>query len=258
MKRVVIGVLVLVAVLVAVDFGAAAATEYQVSQTAREELDLVSDPNVRITGFPFLTQAVAGEYDSIEVVATGVPVGQLRDVGVEATLRTVEAPLSQLFSDSTESIQVERVVGRVRVRDSDLGRLIGVPDLRIAQPSDEQTEEAIGTSEDTSTRTVARLTGSTELVGERSDVTIIAILELVDGQMQVTPTDLYLGAGTDEDARVPKAIRAPLLAAFSSRIDPGTLPFAVDPTAVEVEAGSLVIEGATRNVLITGTAETTQ
>lgn len=258
MRRLVIAVLVLVAVLVVVDFGVAAATEYQVSQTVREELDLAADPDVRINGFPFLTQAVAGEYDNIEIGASGVPVGQLRDVGVEATLRSVDASLSQLFSDRAESIQIQRVVGRVRVRDADLGRLIGVPDLRIAKPSDEQTEEAIGTSEDTSIRTVARLTGSTDLVGERSDVTIIAVLELVDGQMQVTPTDLYLGADTDEDARLPEAIREPLLGTFSFRIDPGALPFTVDPSAVEVEEGSLVIEGAARDVVITGTAVTAQ
>ena len=253
MRTVVIGLLMLVGLVVVADFAGAAVAEYQVSQAMREELELSSDPSVRINGFPFFAQAAAGEFDEVEVAAVGVPVGALRDVGMEATLRSVNAPLSQLLSGITESVEVRRVTGRVRVRDSDLGQLIGIPDLRIAEPTDDETEEALGAGEHNDTRTAIRLSGSTEVAGQRNQLTVLGILQLVDDQMHVTPTDLYLGLGTDEELRLPEPVREPLLKEFRARIDPGELPFTVTPTAVEVDGGSLVIEGTGRNVVISGT-----
>lgn len=253
----VIGLLVLVGLVLVVDFAAAAAAEYRVSQAMREELELSTDPSVRINGFPFLAQAADGEFDEFEVAAVGVPVGALRDVSMEATLRSVNAPLTQLLSGITESVEVRRVTGRVRVRDSDLGPLIGIPDLRIAEPTGDETEEALGAGEDTDTRTAIRLTGSTEVAGQRTQLTVLGILELVDDQMHVTPTDLYLGRDTDEELRVPEPVREPLLKEFRARIDPGELPFTVTPTAVGVDGGSLVIEGIGRNVVISGTGAST-
>ncbi len=257
MRTVVIGLLVLVGLLVVVDFAAAAIAEYRVSQAVREELELSSDPSVRINGFPFLAQAAAGEFDEVEVAAAGVPVGALRDAGMEATLRSVNASLSQLLSGVTESVEVRRVTGRVRVRDSDLGRLIGIPDLRITEPTEDETEEALGADEDSDTRAAIRLTGSIEVAGQRTQLTALGILALVDSQMHVTPTDLYLGLGTDEELRLPEPVRRPLLKEFRVRIDPGELPFTVTPTAVEVDHGSLVIKGTGRNVVISGTEAST-
>lgn len=257
MRTIVIGLLVLVGLGVGVDFAAAAVAEYRVSQATREELELSSDPSVRINGFPFFAEAAGGEFDEIEVGAVGVPVGALRDVGMEATLRSVNAPLSQLLSGITDSVEVRRVTGRVRVRDSDLGRLIGIPDLRITEPTDDETKEALGAGEDAETRTAIRLTGSTEIAGQRTQLTVLGILELVDDQMHVTPTDLYLGRGTDEELRVPEPVREPLLKEFRARIDPGELPFTVTPTTVEVDQGSLVIEGTGRNVVISETEAST-
>ena len=165
----------------------------------------------------------------------------------------MNAPLSELLSGITEAVEMRRVTGRVRVRDSDLGQLIGIPDLRIAEPTDDETEEALGAGEHNDTRTAIRLSGSTEVAGQRNQLTVLGILQLVDDQMHVTPTDLYLGLDTDEELRLPEPVREPLLKEFRARIDPGELPFTVTPTAVEVDNGSLVIEGTGRNVVISGT-----
>src|SRR5699024_783705 len=58
-------VLILVGLLVAADFGLAAFAEHSVSQQARSQFGLDSDPNVTVHGFPFTTQAISGEYDHI-------------------------------------------------------------------------------------------------------------------------------------------------------------------------------------------------
>jgi LmeA-like phospholipid-binding len=121
-RKLVIVLVVLVGLGVTADFGAAAAAEYQVAKQMREELGLATDPSVRINGFPFLSQAVLGSYSAIDMRAAGLTVGPLHDVAVEATLRDVDAPLSDLRSGDLQSVRVAEAAGRVRISDRDIGR----------------------------------------------------------------------------------------------------------------------------------------
>ena len=96
MRRLVIALLVLIGILVVADFGAAALAESAVSRQMRSQLSLADDPSVRINGFPFLTQAVSGQYSSVDVAAQRISVGQLQELGVRTQLRNVsgETPIS--------------------------------------------------------------------------------------------------------------------------------------------------------------------
>lgn len=252
MRKVVITLVVLVGLLVATDFGAAAAAEYQVSKQLRDELSLTADPPVRIRGIPFLTQAVAGHYGEIEVGAIGLDVGPLTDVTVEATLYDVDAPLSELMSGSLDSVHADEVDGRARIHDTDLGRAIGIDDLRLHHASDEEVEEALGSGtvseSDDDARAAVRMVATTDLVGQRTEVIVIALLELSDGVVEVTPTDVRLATDEVGEVSLPKAIREPILSAFATQVDPGGLPFTVTPTAVYAEMGSLVVEGTAQDV----------
>ena len=58
-RRAIAVLIVLVALAVGVDYGAAALTESAVSREMRSQLDLADDPSVRINNFPFLTQAIS-------------------------------------------------------------------------------------------------------------------------------------------------------------------------------------------------------
>ena len=253
MRKVVIVLVVLVGLLVATDFGVAASAEYRVSQQLRDEFSLTTDPSVHITGFPFLTQAAAGRYDEIEVVATGVNVGPLTEVAVEATLSVVDAPLSELMSGSLDSVQADAVDGRVRVHDTDLGRAIGIEDLRLQHASDEEVEEALGSGtvskSDSDALAAVRMVATTDLVGVRTEVIVIALLELTERVVRVTPTDVRLATDEVGEVSLPEAIRKPILSAFTTQVDPGGLPFTVTPTAVYVETGSLIVEGTAQDVM---------
>jgi len=70
-RPIVITVVILLALLVGADFGAAAVAEYQVSKRAKAAFNLSDDPAVTVRGFPFLTQAIGGEYDHITVDSNG-------------------------------------------------------------------------------------------------------------------------------------------------------------------------------------------
>ncbi len=274
MRKLIVVVLVIRGLIVAADFGAAAAAEYQLAKQVREQFGLSSDPSVRINGFPFLTQALAGRYSAIDIQATGLPVDPLRDVAVEATLHDVDAPLSGVTSGDLHSVQVAQVTGRVRIKDSDIGRTIGIEDLRIQQPSAQEISEVLpaGTQspggstpgesapgestpgESTPSEPApgeqapVRVVATTDLAGLRAEIIGIGVIELTGGLVRVRVLDVRLARDDIGSVSLPRALRQPLLKALSTDVKPGGLPFAVTPTAVSVETGSLVVEGTANNV----------
>ena len=259
MRKLFIAVLVVVGLAVAADFGAAAAAEYALAQQLREQFTLASDPSVRINGFPFLTQAVAGRYSAIDIRAAGLPVDPLQDVTVEATLYDVNAPLSEVTSGNLESVRAARVNGRVRIKDSDLGRAIGIEDLRIQQPSDEEIEQLLpagtpspssrpGSGAATNDRAAIRMVATTDLAGLRTEVIGVGLIELTGGVARITILDVRLARDGVGTVSLPGEIRRLLLKTLSTDVKTGGLPFAVTPTGVAVQPGALVVEGTANNV----------
>lgn len=252
-RKLIIAVLVIVALAVAADFGAAAAAEYTVAKQLRQQLNLASDPSVRINGFPFLTQAVAGHYTSIDVQASGVSADPLHDLDVEATLHDVDAPLAEVISGDLHSVRAAKVDGRVRIKDTDLGRAIGIEDLRIQQPSDQEITELLPPGTPTSdsprgNRAPIKMVATTDLAGQRTEVVAFGVIELTRGFVRITASDVQLGGGSGGTVGLPRAIRQTLLNALSANVKTGGLPFAVTPTRVWVETGAIVVEGTANNV----------
>jgi len=243
-KKAAIVLLVLVGLLVAIDFGTAAAAEYQVSKRLRGHLALPDDPAVRINGFPFLTQAIAGDYRDVDVSADRVTVAKLRNIGVEATLHHARVPLSDLLSGSADTIKVDEVVGRARIQVSELGEVINVEDLRIEPVSDDQ--QTTTPPPDSGGTGPIKLVGTTEVLGQRTEVGIIGSLDLVDGQIQVTANDIEINGGP----ALPAFVRQGLLRGFTARLDPGALPFNIVPTAIRTENDTLVVEGIAKDVVL--------
>lgn len=282
MRKLLVTVLVLAGLLLAADFGAAAAAEYKISQQLRSEFNLSRDPAVRIHGFPFLTQALSGHYSHIEVQATGLPVGPLTDVAVAASLYDVEAPLDELMSGSLSTVQIDEVEGRVRVKDTDIGRAIGIEDLRISRPSEEEIRKVLGPEQIDESKESAgdsdgsdagpdgsdgsdgseassdkpeedksapvRLVATTDLVGERTEVILIGTLELDSGVVRVVPADVRLATDAIGEFSLPPPFRGPLLDVFTFTIDPGGLPFSVTPEEVHVRTGAVIVEGTASDV----------
>jgi hypothetical protein len=260
-RKLITAVLVVVALAVAADFAAAAVAEHTVAKQLRQQLGLASDPSVRINGFPFLTQALAGQYPAIDVRASGLSVDQLHDLDVEATLH--DAPLSEVTSGNLQSVRAAQVDGRVRIKDSDLGRAIGLDDLRIQQPSDQEIKELLppstqsrGTSAANVTRgnrAPIRMVATTTLAGQRIEIIGIGVIELTGGVVRVTTSDVRLSRDGVGEVGLPREIRQTLLKTLDKDIKPGGLPFAVTPTRVWVETGSVVVEGTANNVTISHT-----
>jgi hypothetical protein len=261
-KRLIVVLLVLVGVLVAVDYGAAAAAESAVSRQLRERLGLADDPSVRINGFPFLTQALSGEYRSVQVEAERVPVGQLRQVDVRAQLDDVTAPLSELLGSGPKTLRVASADGSVRVGTTDLEALLpGVRKLTIANLDANALDALVRDGDaDPSLRgldpeTTARFSGTVAAFGQEMDVAVVAELQIVDGKMRIVPRDVRLG---DADADpLPAPVQSLIERLFTIQVDPGTLPFEVTPTQFRARDGELELLGTAQNLLIGGAGAVT-
>lgn len=253
-RKLVIVVLVVLGLAVAADFGAAAAAEYTLAQKLRERLALPSDPSVRINGVPFLTQALAGRYAAIDIRATGLPADPLRDVAVEATLYDIDAPLPEVISGNLQSVRAARVDGRVRIKDSDLGRAIGIEDLQIQRPSDEEIKEVLppGTASNggstVDNQAAIKMVATTDLLGQRTEIIGIGLIELTGDLVRITISDVRLAGDNVGTVNLPREIRQLLLKTLSTDVKPGGLPFSVTPTGVSVQTGSLIVEGTANNV----------
>jgi hypothetical protein len=253
MRRVVIGLLVLVGLLVAVDYGSAALAESAVSRQMREQIGLADDPSVRINGFPFLTQAVSGHYRSIDVDASRIHLGKLQELDVSAQLRDVTAPLPMILGSGPKSLRVREAEGTVLVSATDVQRLLpGIKDLRIDSLDDAALEQVVEDGGAPSLAQLdpdhaARFSGTATLLGQQEDVSVIAVLQLDAGQAEIIPQDIRLG---DDQKPLPQAAQRTLQQLFTVRIDPGSLPLQISPTALKAENGSLAISGKAQNLTL--------
>jgi hypothetical protein len=246
-RKWIIALLVLVALFVGADFALAAAGEYQVAQKMRTELKLTEDPSVRINGFPFITQALSGDYRDIEISAVGVPVkDQLRDLEVQANLLHTRIELSNLLAGNTKGAKIDQVQGRVKIKANDLNRLVNQvtpftdmaiePDTRAGAPDEAAAAAA------PRTKAAVKLTGTTTLASRKIALTAYGTVTLVGGQVELGINELKI-----DDVSLEPFI-AQLKEALSVKIDPGVLPFTVTPTAVQVESGAFTVEGTVDNI----------
>jgi len=98
--------------------------------------------------------------------------------------------------------------------------------------------------------TAARMGGTIDLLGEEQQVSVIAELQLADGQGQIVPRDIRLG---DADADpLPASVQRVLRDVFTLRLDPGGLPLEVTPTRLRATSGGLEISGLTGRLLLGG------
>lgn len=265
-KVTIIVLIVLAGVLVAADFGLAAAAESQVSKKMRSQLNLAADPSVNIHGFPFITQALSGDYKDITVNATGVPAkNTLRDLEVDADLHDVRVKLSDLLSGNVSQVRVDEVDGQVKVKASDIGRLLNIPDLTI-NPVSLDTVEGVGAQDALQQREKLQnpgvanpltseagveLSGSIPIAGEKTTVNAFGVISLANGGIQITPKKLQLSNGI-VTGTLPDSVLQTFAHLFSATLSSKNLPlpFAVQATGVQVESGALVVQGKASNILL--------
>jgi hypothetical protein len=224
-----------VAGLYVADRIAAHAAADRIATAVQSDAKLADRPRVSVKGFPFLTQALKGRYDRIEVTATDL--FKRGDPQGGATFRLefagVHIPASEAISGKVRRIPVDRVTGTVAVPFGDLQAAAHVPGLTAlsAVPGG---PDQVAVSETAS------------IAGVALAVRLTARVTVGGGSVVVTAQTITAADGSPVPAAVAKEALA--RAAFSVKL-PG-LPVGVRLTGVSVTpTGVLVAVGASQLVV---------
>ncbi|GAA4242546.1 hypothetical protein GCM10022254_75990 [Actinomadura meridiana] len=105
MRKVLLVLLVLVAVgLVAADRLGVRIAQDKIGEQVAAQYNLQQQPGVTIHGIPFLTQAIGGDYDHIEVTIDSWTQQGVTVTGVKVDMRGVSAPLSEVTKGSAANV----------------------------------------------------------------------------------------------------------------------------------------------------------
>ena len=118
MRKLLIGVAVLcvlAVLLVAADRISVAVAENQISDRLTSAYGLPVKPGVSITGFPFLTQVAAGDYQQIDVSASQVPADGATLHDLKVRLSGVHATVSQVLGNGSSMVTADRAAGSAMV-----------------------------------------------------------------------------------------------------------------------------------------------
>src|SRR4051812_8434750 len=110
-KALLIALVVLLGLAVVADRVGVGIAEDQVAQEVADRSPLKDQPSVDITGFPFLTQAIAGNYKDVRISMTAADLGQPQGTAADIRLQGMHVPLSSVLSRSVQEVPVDRIDG---------------------------------------------------------------------------------------------------------------------------------------------------
>jgi hypothetical protein len=221
--------LLLLGLLLVADRAGAAFAARAIAEQTQAEAGLAAPPDVSISGFPFLTQAVGGRYEQVTVRATDVEAGEVRVSGFEATLTGVQVPLRDALSGSVTSVPVSSVRARALVTYDELTQRSGDRQLTVAPVGPGQ----------------VRVKGSVRVLGQTFSAAAVSRVEVVGGDLLVTAESYEVG-NKKADRLVTRALGGRL----DLRVPVQGLPYGLEVTGIEVEdAGLAVVATVGRTVL---------
>ncbi|WP_182359374.1 LmeA family phospholipid-binding protein [Tomitella gaofuii] len=257
MRKLVLGLAALLALLVVVDFGAAIATEYRVSRAVRGTAALGSDPEVSISAFPFLWSVPRGHASAITVSAQDVPTPIAYRTTVESRFTGVRFPDDGIIADPRATIRAEHATASWVIGQTTLGRLLGVPDLEVSEPpaaEDAPPAGALTYGPPLSAHRVL-LTGTVQTSADesgpvRSAVSVVAYLVLDKGMLSIVPSAVWPRSGAPGIDPEPVPSIEVVGPQFAVTIDARALPYGLDATRVHSAGTNIVVQGDADDVRV--------
>jgi hypothetical protein len=220
---------VLLGLALLADRVAVGVAEDRVASEIAAEAGLAGTPEVDITGFPFLTQALAGRYDDVRISLSADQLGQPEGTRADVALHGVWVPLSSVLSGSVQQVPVDRVEGRATLSYELLsGQLGGDTTLR---------REGDG----------LRITKTVELLGQAIPLTAAGTVSL-DGNDLVVDVENATGAGVD----VPRMLVDRVADLLDLRYAVPGLPFGLRLTGVTPADDGVVVRLEATDTVIGG------
>jgi hypothetical protein len=131
----VIALIALVGLVIAADRITAALAESAVAKRIDQQspfVDSNSKAHVSIHGFPFLTQALAGRYDDIQVTGNGLTIDKVNNVSLDAHMHGVHVPLSNAINRDVKSLPIDHINATATVPFAEAARLTGIDGLQLS------------------------------------------------------------------------------------------------------------------------------
>ena len=228
MKGLLITLVVLLGLAAVADRVALGVAEDRVAEAIAQRGELAGIPEVSIEGWPFLTQAVAGDYEDVRIRLTAADLGEPEGTTADVRLRGVRVPLSDVLGGSVTQIPVDRVDGTVTLSYPLLSRELGT-DTTLVPEGDG-----------------LRLTTTVEALGYEVPLTAVGTVAL-EGQELVVDVDGASAAGVDLPGRVVDAASDALDLRYA--ID---LPFGLELTGVTPGADGVHVTAGARDTVLSG------
>jgi hypothetical protein len=150
--------------------------EERVAGALRDGGGLAGTPEVDVTGWPVLAQAVSGTYDDVRISLTAEDLGRPAGTSADVVLRGVHVPLSDALAGSVREVPVDRIDGTATLSYALLSAELGA-DTVLRREGDG-----------------LRVTRTVELLGYTVPLTAVGQVSL-DGQDVVVDVDGAAAAG---------------------------------------------------------------
>ncbi|MGZ4604632.1 MAG: LmeA family phospholipid-binding protein [Blastococcus sp.] len=229
MKALLVVLVLLLGLGVVADRVAVNYAEGKVATQLADKGRLHGTPSVVISGFPFLTQAMAGSYDDVRISLTAAELGQPAGTKAAVDLHGVQVPLSEVLSGSVRKVPVGRIDGTATLSYALLSSKLG--------PSTRLTREGNG----------LRVTRTVELLGQQVPLTAVGKVTL-EGNDLVVHVSRAAGAGVN----VPALLLDRAAGLLDLRYTVPPLPFGLKLTSVTPAAGGVDVRVEASDAVLTG------
>ncbi len=252
-RRGLIAVAALAAVLLLAELGSAATAEYRLSRALRAAAGLAADPEVTVGGFPYLT--TGGEHSKLTIAAPATVNG--RDARLEAVMNEVRIPggLLPRFAPDTP-ITAGHIEARVRLDQKTVGRFMGIVDLQVHTPAPPRPGAGSPADGYVKASMGIVLTGTVPLPAADDAkrtvlVSVAADFSAAGDAIAVRATRIYTGPEDHAKADLRPGEEARVLAAFTRVLPAMALPFGTRPTGARAENADVVLLGEADAVTVT-------
>lgn len=228
MRRLLSTVLVLLVLLAVGDRVAAFLAARVLAGQLQAVAGLAQRPEVDVRGVPFLTQAVSGRYEQVEVRAVRVPVGRLTFAELDATVSGARVPLRDLLDRSVTSVPTRTVEGRGLLSYQSLSRSSGDRNLTVTAAGDR-----------------VRVTGSVQVLGRTVSAAAVSAVT-VDGDDLVVRAQSFEVGNAAVDAVLSRALGGRL----DLRLPIGDLPYGLKLESVAVDPDGVSFRALARDVVL--------
>jgi LmeA-like phospholipid-binding len=228
-RALLITIVVLLGLAVAADRIAVHVAEDRVGSELARQGGLSGSPTVDINGFPFLTQAVAGDYRDVRISLTADELGQPAGTQARVGLHGVHVPLSSVLSGSVDRVPVDRIEGTATLSYG----------LLSAQLGGDTTLRREGTG--------LRITKTVQIAGRTLPLTAAGTVTL-KGNDLVIDVEQVAGAGVDVPSFLVDRVSDLLDLTYSIP----ALPFGLRLTGVRTGADGVVVQVAAADAVLTG------